>query len=581
MLRFLVRLFATIGLLVVAGVVAATVLAIRYQPSLPGAVVLQLDFDGPLAEGTTDRLGGVLGHAATMREMLDALERGHTDPKVKGLYARFRGDDLGFAQAQELRAAVERFRNSGRFAIAYAEGFGEGGSGNRAYLLASGFDEIWMQPLGLLGFTGLSAQIPFARAALDQLGVQPQLMQREEYKSFADTFTKSDFTPAHRDMMEWLLRDLGRQLVDGVAAGRRLEPAAVRAAMDRGPLLDREAMEARLIDRIGYADEAKAEAVRRAGGAELVELPDYLAVAGGAHGDGPIVALIHAVGTITGGNSERPGLGEVTAGAETIVQAVEEAAADEEVKAILLRIDSGGGAVGASEAIRRALVKARQAGKPVIASMGDTAASGGYWIALAADKIVASPATVTGSIGVVTGKMVVGGLSEKLGVHWGEVRGAANAGIWSPLRPFTPEEEARIAAFIDHAYQSFLDRVAEARRLSPEQARNAAKGRVWTGAQAKELGLIDALGGTEEALALARQAAGLPADSPVTLAPYPPPKSALEEIMDLLSHRGELVESAAALTRLAPTLAQLRPLLDAARAGGVQAVMPPVVGVGR
>ncbi|AWK85641.1 signal peptide peptidase SppA [Azospirillum thermophilum] len=576
MLRFFVRLFAFIGFLIVALVVAGVVVAVRYKPTLPDTMVLELDLTEPLSEGATDALGGFLGHEASLRDVLDALERGRRDPRVKGLLVRFGSDRLGFAQAQELRAAVSRFRDSGRFAVAYAEGFGEGGAGNRAYLLASAFDEVWMQPLGLLGVTGLSAQVPFARAALDQLGVDPQLMQREEYKSFAETFTRTDFTPAHREMMEALLRNLTDQMVNGIAASRRLAPAAVRAAIDRSPLLDREALEAKLIDRIGYADEAKDAALRRATGAELVDLADYRSIAGPANSSGPTVALIHAVGTITGGKSERPGLGDVTAGSETIVEAIEEAVEDPDVRAILFRIDSGGGSVSASEAIRRALVKAREKGKPVIASMGDTAASGGYWIALAADKIVASPATLTGSIGVVAGKMAAGGLSEKLGVHWGEVKASRNAGMWSPLRPFSASEEERMTAIIDRSYATFLERVAEARRMSPEQAREVAKGRVWTGEQAREIGLVDALGGEDEALSLARQAIGLAADAAVTLTPYPPPKSLLEQVAELMSGRGELVEAAAAMAELRPLLARLAPLVDAARSGGLQTVMPPV-----
>ncbi len=580
MLRFIVRLFAVIGFLVVAGIVTAVVLVTRHEPALPDAIVLDLDLKGPLAEAGTARLGGLLGHETTLREVLDTLERGRRDPRVKGMLARFGGDGIGFAQAQELRAAVERFRASGRFAIAFAEAYGDSGSGNKSYLLASAFDEVWLQPLGLLSLTGLSAQVPFVRDALDMLGIQPQLMQREEYKSLADTFTKTGFTPANREMTEALLGDLTSQVVDGVAKSRRLAPDAVRAAMERAPLLDQEAVEAKLVDRLGYADEAKAEALRRAGapaGADTVEPREYLDIAGAAYDSGPTIALIHATGTITSGKSDKPGVGEVTAGAETIVQAIEDAVDDPDVKAILFRIDSGGGGVTASETIRHALTKARQSGKPVIASMGDTAASGGYWIALAAERIVASPGTITGSIGVVAGKMSLNGLSDRLGVHWGIVDTARNAGMWSPLRPFSPSEEERLAALIDASYATFLSRVAEARHLTPEQARAAAKGRVWTGAQARQLGLVDDLGGVEAALDLAKQAAKLPVDAPVTLTTFPRPKSVIQEIRDIASGKGDFVEAAMMLAELRPMLNQLAPLLQAARSGEVQAQMPPLM----
>lgn len=575
MLRFFTRLFATIGLLVVAALVGGAFLAIRHQPSLPRGVVLDLDLTHSLGEGGEDRLGGLLGHDASLRDVLDALERGRKDPRVKGVLARLGGDQIGFAQTQELRAAIDRFRASGRFAVAYAESYGDGGSGNRAFLLASAFDDVWLQPLGMVGLTGLSAEVPFARGALDLLGVQPQLMHREEYKSFSETFTQTSMTPANREMLQGLVGDLTNQLVDGVAKGRRLPPAGVRAAMERAPLLDREALDLKLIDHIGYADEARDAALQRAGqGVELVDLADYLTVAGGPHDSGPTVALIHVVGTITGGKSERPTFGEINAGSDTVVRAIEDAADDPDVRAILFRIDSGGGSVSASEAIRRALLKARQRGKPVIASMGDAAASGGYWIALAADRIVASPASLTGSIGVVAGKMSFGGLSEKLGVRWDRVPAARNAGMWSTMHPFSPSEEERMTAIIDATYASFLERVAEARRLTPDQTRAAAKGRVWTGAQARELGLIDDLGGQEEALTLARAAAGLEADAEVTLAPYPPPKSVADELLDLLSGgKGELIGALSAAAPLRPLLSALSPLRDQT---GVRAAMPPV-----
>ena len=574
-IRFFVRLFALIGLLLVAGAVTVAVLVVRHEPTLPDAVVLDLDLTKPLAESDSGKIGSLFEHQTTLREVLDALDGGRRDPRVKGVLARFGDDSIGFAQTQELRTAIERFRASGRFAVAFAEEYGGAGAGNRSYLLASAFDEVWLQPMGTLGITGLSAELPFARGALDQLGVQPNFAQREQYKSFAETFTKSGMTPANREMMEALVTDLGNQLVDGIAKSRRLAPAMVRAAIDKAPLLSKEALDQKFVDRLGYADEARDEALKRAGaGAEAMEPADYLSVAGNPNGKGSTIALIHAVGTITGGESGKPALGGTSAGSETIVDAIEEAADDPDVRAILLRIDSGGGAVSASEAIRRALVRARQSGKPVVASMGDTAASGGYWIALATDRIVASPATITGSIGVVAGKFAIGGLSEKLGIQWDRVQGARNAGMWSPLRPFDDSESERLNAIIDDTYANFLQRVAEARHMTPEQARGIAKGRVWTGAQARELGLVDDLGGQEQALTLARTAAGLSPDAPVTLAPYPPPKSMTDQLLDLVSGKGELVGALAAVAELRPLLAHLRPLLAATQADGVQARMP-------
>ncbi|PWC44375.1 signal peptide peptidase SppA [Azospirillum sp. TSO22-1] len=571
MLRFLVRLFAFIGFLVVTGIGTAVWYLWTHEEPLPNAVVLTLDLDKPLSSRPdADALGSLLGREASLRDVLDALERARTDARVKGLLVRIGGHEPGFAEAQEIRNAVERFRATGRFALAFAEGFGEGGAGNRSYYLATGFDEVWVQPLGDVGITGLAAQIPFARGALDQLGIQPQVQQREEYKSFADTFTQRDLTPANREMTQALLSDLSKQLVDGIAKARRLDVNEVRALIDRAPLMDQEALQARLIDRIGYRDEAEAEARRRAGGGETVELTDYLDAAGPPHRDGPVVALIHAVGTISRGESEGRGISEVSAGSDTIVEAFDKAVEDDDVKAILFRVDSGGGSVTASESIRRAVVRARERGKPVVVSMGDAAASGGYWISMNADRIVAMPGTITGSIGVVAGKMSLEGLSEKLGVHWGVVADAKNAGMWSPFRAFNESEQARLTAMIDRTYASFLAKVAEARRLPADKVRAAAKGRVWTGQQALGLGLVDELGDTETALMRVREAIGLKPDAPVALEPFPPPKSTLEEIRSVMSGKGLVRDAVARELR-----AWLGPLLDVAEPG-VRAKMPAV-----
>lgn len=564
MFTFLVRLFALIGFLIVGGIVTGVWFYWRGEPSLPDTIVLELDFERPMAEAAGGGLDSLIGHSdATLRDVLDAVERGRTDPRVKGLVARFGGDTMGFAQAQEIRAAIDRFRATGRFAIAYADSFGESGAGNRSYMLASAFDEVWLQPLGIVSLTGLSAQIPFARTALDELGVRPQFQQREEYKSFAETLTRSDFTPAHREMMESLIGDLTDQIADAVARSRRMAVAEVRGLIDRAPLMDREALAARLVDRIGYRDEAVAEAVRRSGGAELVDALGYLDIAGPPHAEGPTVALIHAVGTITRGSGEREALDPLNATAERLVGALEEAAEDSTVVAVILRIDSGGGSVAASESIRRAVVKLRETGKPLVVSMGDTAASGGYWIAMNADRILASPATLTGSIGVVAGKVSGAALSQRLGVNWGVVEVGRNAGMWSPARPFNESHEERLTALIDASYKAFLDKVAEARRLSPEQVHDAARGRVWTGTQALRLGLVDELGDQERAIAIARELAKLAPDAPVTLTPFPPPKSPLDELLDLASGRGDLVQGARALAALKPLVDMARPVLAA------------------
>jgi protease-4 len=423
MYRFFVGLFAIIGLIVVLVAGSAGYLLYRslgQEEALPETIVLDLDLDRSLIEDVPADpiLGPLLGRETSLRDIVDALDRGRGDPRVKGVIARFGGDQISYAQAQELRAAVERFRAAGRFAVAFSESFGELSPGDRSYYLASGFDEIWLQPVGMVGLTGVNAQVPFARGTLDELNLQPQLKQRKEYKSFMNSITEHGFTEPHREMMEALVDDLTEQLVAGVAAGRKLEPAAVHSLIDRGPFLDREAVDAGLIDHLGHYDAARAAAEKRAGsGAGRIEAADYLDRAGRPHSEGSTIALIYGVGSITrGDNGIDPLFGGASMGSEDMRKAFEQAVAAPDVEAILFRIDSGGGSAVASETIRRAVQQAREAGKPVIVSMGEKAASGGYWVAMSADRIVAQPATLTGSIGVVAGKIVTEGLWDRIGM---------------------------------------------------------------------------------------------------------------------------------------------------------------------
>jgi protease-4 len=567
MYRFFVGLFAIIGLIVVLVAGSAGYLLYRslgQEEALPEAIVLDLDLDRSLIEDVPADpiLGPLLGRETSLRDIVDALDRGRRDPRVKGVIARFGGDQISYAQAQELRAAVERFRAAGRFAVAFSESFGELSPGDRSYYLASGFDEIWLQPVGMVGLTGVNAQVPFARGTLDELNLQPQLKQRKEYKSFMNSITEHGFTEPHREMMEALVGDLTEQLVAGVAAGRKLEPAAVHSLIDRGPFLDREAVDAGLIDHLGHYDAARAAAEKRAGsGAGRIEAADYLDRAGRPHSEGSTIALIYGVGSITrGDNGIDPLFGGASMGSEDMRKAFEQAVAAPDVEAILFRIDSGGGSAVASETIRRAVQQAREAGKPVIVSMGEKAASGGYWVAMSADRIVAQPATLTGSIGVVAGKIVTDGLWDKIGMNWEQVTRGRHATMWSPLTPYTEDEQVRLDAMLDRIYDAFVRQVAEARRLPLETVQDIAKGRVWTGSQAKALGLVDELGGLDTALDLAREAAGLPPDRSVQLALYPKPESALDRALSVALGRSRSADTT--LARLEGWAKLLAPLVS-------------------
>ncbi|HYD29460.1 MAG TPA: signal peptide peptidase SppA [Azospirillaceae bacterium] len=560
MLRFLVRFFAVIGLVLLVSLVGIAITVSRFIPdreATPEAIVLEFDLDQPLVEyaARNPALAAWFGREVSLRHIADALDRAQADPRVKGLIARFGSEGVGMAKAQELREAVERFRASGRFALAFAETFGEFGDGSRPYYVATRFDEIWLQPVGMVGLTGLASEVPFARKALEFLHLVPEIRHREEYKTAMNSLTETGFTPAHREMVESLLGDVSEQLVAGVAEGRRLDPAAVHALIDRSPLLDREALDGRLVDRIGYWDEMRDQALSRAGAeADTLDLIDYLDRVGPPHRNGPTIALIHGTGVIQRGENHASPLFGGIMGSASMEEAFDEAVKDKDVRAIVFRIDSPGGSAVASETIRRAVVRAKAAGKPVIVSMADTAGSGGYWIAMNADRIIAHPATLTGSIGVVAGKMVSTGLWDSLGISWEAVERGKNAGIWSSRQNYTESEFQRLDAILDDIYGAFTRNVAEARKLSLDGVKEIAKGRVWTGNQALALGLVDELGGFETALARARAAAGLAADAEITLTVYPKPRSVFEEVMEVALGVSEVRALSSVLTDMKPAL---------------------------
>ncbi len=544
MKRFLVGFFAVIG---VVTVLLSSVLGIAgyaawqsfvaAAPELPPRMLLTVDLRGTLDNaGGSDPIDLLIGEGrAGLDEVLLALDAAAEDPRVAAVVARIDATSHGFAAAQELRAAIARLREAGVPTLVHAESFGEGGPGNEGYYLASAFEEIWMQPGGLVAITGLSLEMPFLRGLLDRIGVMPEVMRREAYKTVFETFTERAPTAANREMLEAILDDLFATFGEGIAAGRSLDPATVLDLVDSAPFTGEEALAVGLLDRIGYFDEALAAARAGAGGAEEIALEDYAAALEPAQ-EAPVVALVHASGTILPGSiPEAEGIGS-----ETLRRALVRALEDETVDAVLLRLDSPGGSAVASITIARAIDRLRAAGKPVVVSMVNTAASGGYWIASRADRILAWPATLTGSIGVVSGKPVLAGLWRNLEIDWASSRRGRNAGIWSLNEPYDAEARARMERILDDLYERFKATVAEGRGLDPEQVEAVAKGRVWTGRQAFERGLVDRLGGLREALAELRSLLGLAVDAPLALVAYPPPEGPLEWLLALRRQFGEI-----------------------------------------
>ncbi len=495
-------------------------------------LILELDLTEGVVEGQpADPVSVLLSMRRThLRDVLDGLRRGRTDPKVKALIAKVGGQRVGLAMAQELHEAVRAFRDAGKLTIAWAESFGEVSRGTVPYYLATAFERIYLQPSGDLALTGVSMEEPFFNEALGKIGVTPRFAKRHEFKTAANTFMERGYTAEHQEMSGRLVASASAQLVSGIAAGRGLPEERVRELIDRAPLLGTEALEAGLVDKLVYRDEVYAE-LRAAAGADarLRYVSRYKRAQSLAkrmpkpQADG--IALIQGHGAIRLGRSGRgalPGQGS-SIGSETISAAFRSAVKDPKVKAIVFRVDSPGGSYVASDTIWREVVLARKAGKQVIVSMGNVAASGGYFVAAPADVILAQPGTLTGSIGVVVGKPVVGELLERLGVGLGSVEEGAHARMYAPTRDFTEDEWARVNTFLDRVYDDFVGKVADGRGLSRERVDELARGRVWTGADAHERGLVDELGGISLAIDTARRRCRLPDDAPVRVYPHVSP----------------------------------------------------------
>jgi protease-4 len=547
MRRFLIGLLATIGFLTILFVVGATTLAwnaLPRAPALPQRFVLVADWRGEVAEdtGAPDLLGLELAPPLTVSDVVLGLDAAARDPRVAGLVVRLDDTSHGFAVAQELREAVGRVRAAGKFTLAHADSFGELSSGNEGYYLASAFDEIHLQPVGLVGLTGLRAELPLARDLLSSLGVQLEVVRRAEYKTALESFTESEITAPNREMLEAMLDVLEAQLVQGIAEGRRLDPAEVRRLVDSGPFTGEEALAARLVDRVAHEDESFTRARLQAGGsAPTVALVDYAATLDHADAAAPRIALIRAVGAIRRGEG---GIGTGIA-ADDMAAALAEAAGDPAVRAVLLRIDSPGGSAVASETVARGVRRVREA----VASMGNAAASGGYWIAMDATRIVAQPATFTGSIGVVAGKPTLAGVWDKLGVNWAEIDRGANASIWSLNLPYSPQARARVEAIVDSLYRDFTVGVASGRRMKLDRVQAIAKGRVWTGETAKELGLVDELGGLDTALQVVRRELELPEGAALGIELLPRPENPFQAALRWLRPRAAAFSGVAAVIR--------------------------------
>jgi len=501
---------------------------LRQRTTAP--LILELDLTEGLTERpVTDVVSGLLALRKTrLSDVLDGLRKARDDDRVRAVVAKVGGTGIGLARLQEVRDAIASFRESGKLTVAWTETFGEFTHGNLPYYLATAFDKIYLQPSGSLGLTGVAVEQLFLHDALVKVGIDFQSAKRHEYKTAADPLTERGFTGPAREAVERLTQSVAEQLTEAIAERRGKTIEQARELLDQGPFLAQQAKDQGLVDALGYRDEVYADVRREAGpDAILLYIARYYRTYAltqkarrlPAERKQPFVALIHAAGPIKHGRSGRGPTGEGPMGSDTVSAALRAVAGDERAKAVLLRVNSPGGSYTASDTIWREVVRIRAAGKPVVVSMGDVAASGGYFISMAADVIVALPGTLTGSIGVILGKPVFTQLLDRAGVTTDAVSQGERARMFAATHPFTDDEWDRINHWLDAIYRDFTAKVAQGRNMTPERVHELARGRVWTGADAAANGLVDELGGLHTAAAIARTRGGLPDNAPLRIYP--------------------------------------------------------------
>ena len=527
-----------IGLAVVVSMAAVVLMfvAVSRGPSVPSSATLVLRPGGELPEVEPDDVvGQVFGRDVnTVRGFVEALRRASRDDRVRAVLLMPSTLNLPYwGKVQEMRDAIVAFRKSGKHVTAYLE-FG----GDREYYLASAADRVFLMPTSSLDLTGVASYEMFLRGTLDKIGAYPDFVHIGDYKTAPNQLTQKGFTPAHREMAQSLNRDMYEQLVAGIAEGRKKGEDEVRNLLDKGPFVANDALAAGLVDELAYEDELD-DRVPELGDENAmgrIEGGDYQRIRPQSVGLRPRsrIAVLYVVGTIVSGKSGFDAVNGSVVGSETIVDQIRKIRDDDSIKAIVLRVDSPGGSSVASDVIWRELTITREEkpGRPIVTSMSDLAASGGYYIAMPAEAIVAQPGTLTGSIGIFGGKIVIGGALDKVGVATEAVTSGANADIYSPFAPFTPAQRAKVASFMEDFYKNFLKKVADSRKSTPDAIHSVAQGRVWTGRQALKHGLVDALGGLDAAVALAKEKARIPANEEVQLVVYPERRSLLDALSE-------------------------------------------------
>jgi len=501
--------------------------------------VLVIDAEGSIEEQAPPSFFAPLtgNSVPVLHDYLDAIDSAKTDARVTGIVMRIAPLSTGWAKLEEIRRHLMSYRASGKPSICY---LGYDGIGNPEYYLASACEQVWLVPSNPVDIRGMMAEALFLRGTLDKLKIIPEFYHIAEFKTATNMFTEKKFTPSHREEVESVLRSVYDQYVSGAAEARGMDRVQFESILNGGPLLSADAVADKIVDKLGYWDQVEDFFKSKHHGWNPVSLNAYRNyLKDDALDGGPELAVVNATGLIVSGESQTTPGGGFVMGGDSVARDLRDARDNSSVRAIVLRIDSGGGSVVGSEVIRRE-VELAQRQKPVVVSMSDVAASGGYWIATPAAKIVADANTITGSIGVLTGKLNLSGLYNLLGLSTDYVATSDNATLFSDQQNFSPAQEAYIRKSLDETYAEFTQGVAKGRKMSVQAVDKIGKGREWSGAQGKDLGLVDEIGGFDRAIAVAKDLAKIPASASVHIVRYPEEKSLFEQ---LLQREKDLTES--------------------------------------
>jgi protease IV len=566
----LILFFVLIPIMLVASVAGSS------APTIPGNSVLSVDLRETLSDVPANTPFAAFSGSSSITDLVRKLEAAETDGNVKGVFIRASEMGMAPAHAEEIRQALIDFKASGKFVVAHAQGFENPTMSN--YVAVSAASELWMQGSTNFSATGIVAETMFLGGLFQKFGITPQFEQFYEYKNAVNGYTQRDYNGPHRESTTAMIGSIYSSFVAAAAFDRKVPVETIKAALDTAPLTSASALSAKLIDKVGQPEEAMDAALEKAGGkdkADFVDIGGYTPTPS----TGPVVALVGGEGAIvTGPAGTDPFARDSDMKSDAFAQAIRDATDDKDVKAIVFRVSSPGGSPSASDQIWAAIERAKAAKKPVVVSMGAYAASGGYYVSTGADAIVAMPSTITGSIGVFSGKFLINeALNRYTGANISEIQvGGPYSSVYSPATPFTNDQRIAFNASVNRVYQDFTGKVAAGRKLPLARVQEIAKGRVWTGTQAKEIGLVDQIGGLRTAIGKAKSLAGIEAKDSITIRTFP-------ETADPLTAFGQALGSSAQTARTTARAAavvgavlgdeRVAALLAAQRAGNAGATM--------